>query len=200
MLKVFEEADRIKRRRSLRLLEYDYSQAGAYFLTICVNDRKPLFGEIVGKQMVLNDLGRIVESNWLRTPMIRPQVQLDGYVIMPNHMHGIVVIDGEEIGKSRPRSVRGDVQDTGRMQDAPTSGARRGFRAPSQTVGAVVRGFKGATTSQIAKILRRGDFAVWQRNYYDHVIRDEGDLQRIREYIENNPARWAEDVLNPEKG
>lgn len=190
---MFEEDHRIKHRQSSRLLEYDYSRAGAYFVTICVADRRSLFGEIVRERVVLSNLGRVVEANWLRTPMIRPQVQLDSYVVMPNHVHGILVIDGDSSGSTRHNSAGG------RMQDAPTSGGRIRFQAPSQTIGAIVRGFKGATTSQIAKTLHRGEFVVWQRNYYDHVIRDENDLNRIREYIENNPAKWAEDALNPEK-
>lgn len=190
---MFEEEHKKKNRRSSRLLEYDYSHAGAYFVTICVADRRPLFGEIVGDQMLLNSLGRLVELNWLRTPMIRPQVQLDAYVVMPNPVHGILVIDGDSSGETRLRPT------SGRMQDAPTSGGPRQFCVPSQTIGAIVRGFKAATTSQIAKVLRRGESVVWQRNYYDHVIRDEVDLNRIREYIANNPAKWAEDAENPEK-
>ncbi len=180
-------------RRSLRLPGYDYSQCGAYFMTICTENRKCLFGRVLDGLMVLSDVGRVIEAEWLRTPTIRPQVQLDAYVVMPNHIHGILLIDGDSEGNSRSGST------SGRMQDAPTADGPTGFQAPSRTAGAVVRGFKGATSSQVTRMLRSRDIMVWQRNYYEHIIRDEGDLNRIREYIEGNPARWADDAENPEK-
>ncbi len=166
-------------RRSIRLRAYDYSQAGAYFITLCVHDRACLFGDIADGVMHLNDLGRAVESEWLHTRGVRPQVELDEYVVMPNHFHGIVVV--VDMGR-------------GVLQYAPT------FRSPSRSVGAVVRGFKSAVTRRINQMRQTPGLPVWQRNYYEHIIRSERELARIRQYIVNNPAQWASDRENPAVG
>jgi len=170
------ETDR-QRRRSVRLLGYDYSQAGGYFITICTQNRRCLFGKIVGDVMLLSDIGRIVESEWLRTPSFRPQIELDEFIIMPNHFHAIVLIP----------DCRGV------LQYAPT----HRLVSPSQTIGAIVRGFKGATTKRINTARGTPGEPVWQRNYYDHVIRNEDDLAATRGYILNNPPAWALDEENP---
>ena len=165
-------------RRSIRLKEYDYSQSGAYFITICVYNRECLFGEIVNGEMRLNEWGTIVENELLKTPELRPNVLLDEYVVMPNHIHGIVVI------MDNCRGV---------LQYAPT----RRFRSPSQTIGAIVRGFKSTTTKRINEMRIAPGMPVWQRNYYEHIIRNEDKLNEIREYIIGNPIKWAEDENNP---
>jgi len=128
--------------------------------------------------MQLNELGKIVREEWLRAPQIRAGIQLDAYVVMPNHIHGILVF----LGEAR----------RGVLPCAPTT-----FRSPSRTLGAVVRGFKGAVTKRINE--RRGtpDAPLWQRNYYEYVIRGGEDLLRVREYIYLNPARWEEDENHP---
>jgi putative transposase len=164
-------------RRSIRLKDYDYSQAGAYFVTICTN-KESLFGEIEDGEMRLNQYGSIVHEEWLRTAELRNNIQMDAFVVMPNHMHGIIMITDDGRGV---------------LQYAPT----KSFRSPSQTIGAIVRGFKSTTTKRINEL--RGSFgtSVWQRNYYEHVIRDEDDLNRIREYIQNNPLNWDQDENNP---
>jgi REP element-mobilizing transposase RayT len=167
------------RRRSIRLRGYDYGRAGAYFVTLCAHDRASLFGEIVDGVMRLNDLGRVVDSEWLKTPRMRPQVELDEYIVMPNHFHAILVV--VDMGR-------------GVLPYAPT------LRSPSRTVGAIVRGFKSAVTKRINQIRRTPGLPVWQRNYYEHVIRNEGELTRIREYIVDNPSQWALDRENPALG
>lgn len=167
-----------RQRRSIRLPHYDYARCGAYFVTICVHNRIALFGRIVGSDVCLNEFGQLVCSEWQRTPVVRPNVELDEHVIMPNHLHGIVKI----------------------MQ--PGRGvlpyAHCGPGSPSQSLGAIVRGFKAATTKYINEIRQTPGARVWQRNYYEHVIRNEKELERIREYIANNPAQWALDRENPE--
>ncbi|MBI2919330.1 MAG: transposase [Chloroflexi bacterium] len=168
-------------RRSIRLPGYDYAQAGAYFLTIVAHDRECLFGEIVNGGMSPNSAGLAIESQWLNTPQLRPQAVLDEYVVMPNHFHAIVVIIGERRGV---------------LQYAPTQYAPT-FRSPSQTVGAIVRGFKSATTKRINVVRVAPGLPVWQRNYYEHIIRNEASLHHIRQYIANNPARWTFDPENP---
>ncbi|MBI4776817.1 MAG: transposase [Deltaproteobacteria bacterium] len=164
-------------RRSIRLSGYDYSRAGLYFVTICAWNRECLFGHVVNGQMVLDDSGRTVMSQWLNTPVLRPNAALDEFIVMPNRVHGIVVI------LKRGRGV---------LQYAPT-----GPRSPSQTIGAVLRGFKSATTKQINESRNTPGGRVWQRNYYEHIIRNDDELNRIREYIVDNPAQWETDRENP---
>ncbi|MCK6612204.1 MAG: transposase [Bacteroidia bacterium] len=226
-------------RRSIRLKGYDYAQAGLYFITICVQDRVPLFGEIIDGKMALNTFGHIAWEEWLATEKIRDNIALHEFIIMPDHIHGIIEIKFQkkdshsEIGK---------------------------FKSPSQTIGAVIRGFKIATikkikdkilnpenredldsdsdtgeldsfsstgdlkiaptseldsfsstgdlkiapTSELDSFSSTGDlkiaptkkiiqlnFKIWQRNYYEHIIRNEPSYFRITEYIMNNPAKWT---------
>jgi len=164
-------------RRALRLSDYDYGQAGAYFITICTHRRLPLLGTIRDGVMALTAAGRIVEESWVRTPTLRPYVTLDAYAIMPNHVHGILFLHERT---------------TGDRSDGVEAG-RRSFASPSQTIGAIVRGVKGASTSRIRKLGTQADVQIWQREYHDHVIRDACDLDRIREYIQNNPRKWELD-------
>jgi REP element-mobilizing transposase RayT len=151
-------------RRSIRLRSYDYAQAGAYFVTLCAQDRACLFGRIASETVALTDIGYIVAEEWERTPTLRPNVELDEYIVMPDHMHGIVVITYRD-------------ESTTPLETTNT------LRSTTQTIGAIIRGFKGA-------VVRRVGRAIWQRNYYEHIIRSEADLDRIRRYIANNPARW----------
>ena len=167
-------------RRSIRLPDYDYSQAGGYFLTFSVHDRACLFGEVVDGVTRLNKLGAFVASEWSRTSAIRPQVALDEFVVMPNHFHATITIED-------PR--RGVLP-----YAHPT------FQSPSQTLGSIVRGFKSATTTLINSMRNTPGAPVWQRNYYEHVIRNESELIRIREYIANNPHQGSLDRENPQKG
>ena len=165
-------------RRSVRLCGYDYSQAGAYFVTICAQNKDCLFGEIVNGEMKLNDAGQIVTKTWDDLAGRFPSIALDAFVVMPNHVHGIITIVGAQFIAPKDR-------------DAVNPGAIN--RAP--TVGEIVRTFKAVST----RMVRRNGLSVfsWQRNYYEHVIRGEGDLESIREYVTNNPARWVEDHENP---
>jgi REP element-mobilizing transposase RayT len=175
-------ADRLSnaQRRSIRLSHYDYGDAGAYFITLTAHNRACIFGDVADSAMVLNDTGRIVVSEWHRTPIIRSQVALDEYVVMPNHFHALVAIESSHRGVSHTPSDK--------------------FHSPSQTLGAIVRGFKSATTKVINQMRVNPGIPLWQRNYYEHVVRNDEELQRIREYIVNNPIQWALDRENPEKG
>jgi len=184
-------------RRSVRLNGYNYSSKGLYFVTVCTQDRKCLFGEIIEQQIHLNDYGNIVQNEWLKTTMVRLNVTLDKFVIMPNHVHGIIIItnrtDHTDISKTDRRGV---------LQYAPTIR----FRSPSQTIGSIIRGFKSTATKQI-NILRKTPvrahcntpLPIWQRNYYEHIIRDEGELNRIRQYVIDNPLNWDSDKENPNR-
>jgi REP element-mobilizing transposase RayT len=168
-------------RRSIRLRNYDYAQAGAYFVTVCTHNRECLFGEVVDGKMQLNAAGQMVEQCWLAIPEHFPHVELDAFVVMPNHIHGIVVI-------TNPVEAQFIAPNT---QGAMNQGAMN--RAP--TLGGMVRAFKARSTRDIR--LREPGVSVWQRNYYEHIIRSEESLMRIREYITNNPLQWALDRENP---
>ena len=182
----------IHHRKSIRIQGYDYAQDGAYFITICTHNRQCLFGDIKGvlqyaptAKMVLNPFGIVVRDAWQNTPVIRPGILLDEFVIMPNHVHGIIMI------------CRG-VSQYAPTQYAPTIlppyPPTTPFRSPSQTIGAIVRGFKSSTTKQINQIRETAGLPVWQRNYHEHIIRNEEELHRIREYIITNPQHWVKDI------
>ena len=171
-----------KSRHSIRLRGYDYSQDGWYFITTCVKNFEEIFGEISSEgDFIPNEIGKIIEEEWLRTPVVRPNVELDSYQIMPNHFHAIVVIGSKE---ELPQ-ITGFPDIT----NLPTT-----FKSPVRTIGAISRGFKGASTKRIRiEITGNLEEKIWQRNYYERIIRDEAELNRIRYYIENNAKKWHED-------
>jgi REP-associated tyrosine transposase len=216
-------------RRSIRLKNYDYSSAGFYFITLCTLDRKNIFGEIIKGAMHLNQFGKIAAEEWEKTPEIRKNISLGGYIFMPNHFHGIISIDYKIIQKGKDNIGK--------------------FHSPSQTIGAIIRGFKGATTKRINNLLRElreksgstgesqfallpdksastgdsgptgesqfastdksartgesqsastiynlsGQGSIWQRNYYENIIRNEKAYFNISTYIINNPKNWDKD-------
>lgn len=175
-------------RRPIRLNEYDNSFPNWYYVTICTQDRRNLFGKII-----LNEAGWIVDEEWIRTKKIRKHIDLDFYTIMPNHLHGIIII--EQSHDSNIINGRGELNspsrdNTGRIQYAPTKDK---FNSPSHTLGAIVRGFKSSVTKRIRELLSDSGLKVWQRNYYEHIIRNEIDLHNIRQYIANNPLKWEID-------
>ena len=172
-----------RRRHSIRLRDFDYSQAGAYFVTVCTYERACRFGDVVDGNMRLNEAGRIVEQCWAAIPIHFPDVVLDAFVVMPNHVHGIVIITRKTVGAKN-------------FSPLPGSGAEvRTPRSPSKTIGSIVRGFKVGATKWFRE--NGGIDKVWQRNYYEHIIRGDEFLNRIREYIQNNPMQWAYDRENP---
>ncbi len=171
------------RRRSIRLKHYDYSQAGGYFVTVCTRNRECLFGEVADGTMRLNDCGRVVQHAWDELPARFPSVQTDAFIVMPNHIHGIIVVivGAQFIAPDQPGVTK-----------PPTPGnvgAR--FIAPAPALGKIIRTFKAVTTRR----LRAAGLAMfaWQRNYYEHIVRNEKDLEKIREYVVNNALRWVED-------
>jgi putative transposase len=165
--------NKIHHRKSIRLANYDYSQAGAYFITICTQNRECLFGEIVGDEMQLNDAGRIIQLIWNEIPIHYPQVELDEFVIMPNHVHGIINIRSSALGAA---------------SSAPTE---------SPTVGKIMRRFKSMSAIAVNKSRSRSLQPLWQRNYWERVVRDEKELHGMQEYIVNNPRQWELDKLHP---
>ena len=179
----------IHRRKSIRLPEYIYSTEGFYFITICTQDKKCIFGKVVNGEMILNEAGRIVKEEWLQTMNIRKgEVKLHEYVIMPNHFHAIIEIcrgvshTPENININKPTNYCGCNQG---VCNTP-------LQSPSKTVGAIIRGYKGAVSRKIG-------YSVWQRNYYEHIIRNQHTYDEIEEYILNNPFLWEKDKLYTEQ-
>jgi REP element-mobilizing transposase RayT len=166
-------------RRSIRLRGYDYSRAGAYFVTVCTHNRECLFGEIVDREMVLNDAGKIVADEWMKIAKIRNEIELDQWIVMPNHIHGILVINDP----------------VGAIHESPlqmTVTQRRNMALPK-----LIGRFKMLSSKGINEMRGTPGRPVWQRNYYEHVIRNDDEMNRAREYIINNPAKWALDRENP---
>ena len=168
-------------RRSIRLPGYDYADAGAYFITICTHGRACLFGQVVDGEMRLNALGEIVREEWEKSATIRAEIEIGEYVIMPNHFHAIVMIG---------RGVRPDAP-TENRPDTPTFP----IGPKPKSIGALIAGFKSAATTRINQTRQTPGAPVWQRNYYEHMIRDEQSYQNIAAYILNNPRQWEADEL-----
>ena len=151
----------IHHRHSIRLVGYDYSQSGAYFITICTHNRECIFGEIVDQAMNYNELGNIVRSHWQKLALHHPNIDVDESIVMPNHLHGIIII-----------------------------------HESSKPISEIIRGFKTFSARKINKLLDRKGYPLWQRNYYERIIRSEDELNNVRQYILNNPANWNQDKDN----
>jgi REP element-mobilizing transposase RayT len=171
----------IHHRRSIRLKNYDYSQAGAYFVTICIQGRECLLGEVVDTSISLSQHGTIVEQVWHQIPQHFSSVTLDAAVIMPNHFHGIIVIAEESL----------PIQ-----QNSHGLVPKQNSKKP--TLGQIVAYFKYQSTKLINLTRNTPGAKFWQRNYYEHIIRSEASLIRLRTYIEQNPEKWQVDQLHPQ--
>ena len=169
---------KIHHRRSIRLQDYDYSQSGAYFVTICTQNRDCLFGDIVDEEIRLNRIGIMVKNicEWL--PQQYPYVTVEEFIVMPNHFHGIVFITDDFVDGSRME---------GGSRTAPT--------VKRKPVGRLVGAFKTVTTKRFNEMRCTTGVKLWQRNYYEHVIRNEDDYRDIAEYIQANPLNWMNDEL-----
>jgi REP element-mobilizing transposase RayT len=177
-------------RRSIRLPEYDYSQEGAYFVTIITQDRKCLFGEVIEREMVLNDVGKMVEQVWKDIPKRFPSVNVDTYMVMPNHIHGIIVIEQTYIKEMYEHGLSSGVRAT---HASPLQTTRPKGPKP-KSIGAIVGSFKSAATNRINKTFNTLGEPVWQRNYYERIVRNEREHQAVYDYILTNPQNWAEDT------
>jgi putative transposase len=166
----------LPRRRSIRLQSFDYSHPGSYFVTILSHNARHIFGELILGRMKLNAIGKIISSCWLDVPNHFPGVELSEYIIMPNHMHGIIRI---------PARARHAVPLQRHAEVVEAFGVPRVGSVPT-----IVRSFKSAVSQRARKVLGRPDARIWQRNYFERVIRNEHELHKIRQYIVQNPARW----------
>ena len=196
----------IHHRRSLRLQNYDYAQAGAYFVTVCTQDRVCLFGEVIDGVMVLNDAGKLVQHAWTDIPTHAPDADVDAFIVMPNHIHGIIILTNTApvgAGLVPAPDAPAKIVPT---HHAPVRNAATTDRATTRVaptgLGGVVGAFKSRVTVEYIRGVKDHDLPpfsgrVWQRNYYEHIIRNEDSLNRIRDYIINNPLQWALDRENP---
>ena len=169
----------LNRRKHIRLKNYDYALPGLYYVTICTFERICLFGNIVNGEMQLNNYGQIVHDEWLKTEKLRPNVKLDEFVVMPNHIHGIIVINSN----SHVGATRRVAPTLGNRINGPTSGS----------IGAIIGQFKSTVTKRINKLHTMPNGHIWQRNYYEHIIRNDWDWHRIKRYIGNNIQNWEND-------
>ncbi len=170
----------IHHRRSIRLQGYDYSQAGAYFVTICTNNRQCRFGEIVNGEMRLNEPGEIVADEWRKTATICDEVDLDEWVVMPNHFHGILVLTGS-VGAIPVGVIPVGAIPVGAIHESPrqmTMAQRRRMALPK-----LIGRFKILSAKRINEWHKTPGDKLWQRNCWEHIVRTEEELNRIREYI-----------------
>ena len=184
----------IHRRRSIRLKRFDYSSAGAYFVTVCTHDRECLFGNVANEEMILNDAGQMILVQWFELPKRFANIALDRSVVMPNHVHGVIFIIANEYDKPVGAPLVGAQNGVDKTQRAGTR--------PAPTLGEIVGAFKSITTNRYIDGVKQHDWLpfpgkLWQRNYFERVIRDEDELNRTREYIQYNPVKWADDEDNP---
>ena len=227
---LFKDKYRIE---SVRLQGYDYSQPGAYFITIVTHNRQCLFGNIVDGEMMLNEFGVLVKNEWLKTGIIRPNIVIDAFVVMPNHLHGILIITGNDDGRGfrggggrdtlqRVSTTKSEMEsDTKSDMESDTKSDMESnmesdmesnmesdmesdtgmgtktieqFGKPTKnSIPTIVRLFKSTTTKQINQLRQTPMQPLWQRNYYEHIIRNEIELNRIRQYIIDNPKKWKTD-------
>jgi putative transposase len=178
-------------RHTMRLPAYDYTQAGAYFVTIVTYQREGLFDDPV--------LRRVVETLWQAIPLHFSAVALDEYIVMPNHLHGILwIIDGNRRGEAFARESQsiGDLTMAGLSNHTDSLANASPLHVTPGSLGAIIGNFKSITTRRINQIRHSPGGAVWQRNFYDRVIRHERELDAVRQYIRDNPANWALDQEN----
>lgn len=175
--------------QTIRLRDFDYHQPGFYIITICVKDHRLVFGSIVDDKMHLNRVGQIAHSIWSTLPERFPGIELDEYVIMPNHVHGIIYLKDEQPVLHRKVNTERVPE---RFKEYRQDAAKPYKQMPA--LWQVIRTFKGAATYHIRRTIGIGEFA-WQEGYYESIIPNERSLHYRRLYIVNNPARWAEDKL-----
>lgn len=196
-------------RRSIRLRGYDYRRCGMYFVTICTHKRECLFGEVKNGVMELSESGKTARTCWLDIPTHFQNVQLDEFVVMPNHIHGVIIIEKQ----STPVGYRGmacrtdatvdqplpiHTQCRGMACHAPTHdrGGRMFGKPQSDSLSSIIGSFKSATAKRVNLFRDSPGAPVWQRNFHEHIIRDNDALERIRRYILNNPRNWPSDSKN----
>ena len=184
-----DHMDNRHHRRSIRLPDYDYMTPGAYFITVCAQNSQCLLGEAVDGRLRLNEAGRMIQTVWDELPLHYPNVEIDTFVVMPNHVHGIIVLTDGPVGAA----PRGRPDGIGQAQGP----------APTLSLPDVMHRFKTMTTKRYTDGVKQSKWPpfakhLWQRGYFEHVIRRTDKMNRIREYILQNPLRWKFDRENPQ--
>ncbi len=174
-------------RRSIRLAGHDYGEAGAYFVTLCLEDRLRLFGEVRDATMTLNALGAAEDAHWRTLPTHFPRLTFDACIVMPDHLHGILIL----ADPLRPKDPRGNLTSSMAGAEPRYSPGFRPRGTSPGSIGAIGQSFKKVTARSANAGCGTTGKALWQRGYWDRVIRDEAELGRVRDYILSNPARWA---------
>jgi REP element-mobilizing transposase RayT len=174
------------RIESTRLRGWDYSSAGFYFVTVCTKDKHPYFGSIEDGEVKFSSIGEFADRFWIEIPRHFSSVEIDEYVVMPNHVHGIVVI----------RSIDMSRVETPHVASLPEEGSRQFGPLKPGSLSKIIQGYKAAVTRQV-RLMGKQDFA-WQPRFYDHIIRNDEELRRIRIYIRENPFKWELDEYNLE--
>jgi len=175
-------------RRSIRLAEYNYTQPGAYFITIVTWQRECIFADIVGEDIQLSEVGKIAAREWSRLTSRFPFLALDEFVVMPNHVHGIIVVEG--------RGAAGSSQDI-EPEFNPLRPYSPRARVIPDSLGAIIRAYKSSVALRYHRTRFSSGNPLWQRNYYEHIIRNDAEWERIRLYIQTNPLQWSQDRENP---
>jgi REP element-mobilizing transposase RayT len=192
----------MKSRKSIRLKGYDYSKEGFYFVTISTYKNQYLFGKIINGEMILNTFGEIVKKLWMKSEEIRDNVKMHDFVVMPNHFHGVIEIipkkdsigmNAEDSPKMNAGAYRICPENEGGGEDYEMGLCNRPVRlmSPKNTVGAIIRGFKGSVTKEVRLLCGNSSKKVWHRNYHEHIVRNEYDYKRISKYIRNNVKKWC---------
>ena len=181
----------LPKRKSPRLSEYDYSLTGGYFFTIVTHNRTLLFGDIVDGEMVLNEIGKMIKEEWLALPARFPSITLDEFIVMPNHIHGILFINDPNVGEGLVPS-----------RDNIADNSERATTRVSPTLPDIISAFKSITTNRYIQCVKEQgwppfDKHLWQRSFYARVIRDDVELDNLRQYIHHNAAKWPQDEENP---
>lgn len=186
---------KFSRRNSNRLSGYDYSLPGYYFITVVLHHRIALFGNIVDGQLNLSEIGKMIKETWLNLPSRFPNIHLDDFVIMPNHFHGIVIIEELVVGAELVSAQNANKNISNRVGTSPTPTEN------GPTLGDIVRAFKSITTNNYIENVKNNNWSpfdrkLWQRNYYDRIIRNDDELRKIQQYIDCNPENWDDDEEN----
>jgi REP-associated tyrosine transposase len=217
---------KIHHRRSIRLHKYDYSQAGAYFITMCLKNRQNLFGKIMTGKMILNEPGKMIVSQWHALQHRFKNIELDEYIVMPNHFHGIIILNEKRRDEScihpgiqpgihpgiQPGIQPGihpgiqpdnesSLNSKGEYKIRPFNQSNRPTGTTNDSIGRIIQAFKSITTNIYIRCVKQKGWEhfpgkLWQPNYFERVIRDENELNRIREYIISNPGKWQNDKDN----
>ena len=201
---------RLHHRRSIRLPGYDYSQPGAYFITICVEDHQCLLSEVIGGAVHLTPTGRIAQQEWERLSVRFAGIRLDAYIIMPNHIHGIIILEDSAAPDTRGTGAKlhdhdSDLPDPSRAPSREqasreqASGEQFGKPIPG-SIPTIVRSYKSDVTQWANRMRRTPGAPFWQRNYYEHIIRDQAELECVRDYINDNPEKWERDRVDQDRG